>query len=77
MRQGLGLRLVGAGLVLGIAGALAVGQLLKSLLHGIGPWDVVTYLGAVTVLAVAGLLATLLPAFRAVSIPPVAVLQQD
>jgi ABC-type lipoprotein release transport system permease subunit len=51
--------------------------LVTSLLHGIGPWDVTTYLGAVVVLAVAGLLATLLPAIRAASIPPVAALQQD
>jgi putative ABC transport system permease protein len=74
---GEGLRLVGAGLVLGIAGALAVAQLLTSLLHGIGPWDVVTYLWAVAVLAVAALLATLLPAVRAASIAPVVALQED
>jgi putative ABC transport system permease protein len=74
---GEGLRLVAAGLVLGIAGALAVAQLLTSLLHGIGPWDVVTHLGAVVVLAVAALLATLLPAIRAASIAPVVALQQD
>lgn len=60
-----------------LAGALAVAHLLTSLLHGIGPRDVVTYLGAVIVLAVAGLLATLLPAIRAASISPVAALQQD
>jgi hypothetical protein len=46
---------VTVGLVLGIAGALAVAQLLTSLLHGIGPWDGVTYLGPVAVLAVVAL----------------------
>jgi putative ABC transport system permease protein len=74
---GEGLRLVAAGLALGIGGALAVARLLTSLLHGIGPWDVLTYLGAVAVLAVAALLATLLPAVRAASIAPVVALQED
>lgn len=74
---GEGLRLVAAGLLLGIGGALAVAHLLTSLLHGIGPWDVVTYLGAVLVLSVAALLATLLPAIRAASIAPVVALRQD
>jgi putative ABC transport system permease protein len=74
---GEGLRLVAAGLLLGLAGALAVAHLLTSLLHGIGPRDAVTYLGAVIVLAVASLFATLLPAIRAASIPPAAALQQD
>jgi putative ABC transport system permease protein len=74
---GQGLRLVAIGLVLGLAGALAVARLLTGLLYEIGPWDAVTYLGTIAVLGGAALLATLLPAIRAATIAPLAVLQQE
>ncbi len=74
---GQGLRLVAIGLVLGLAGALAVARLLTGLLYEIGPWDVGTYLGTIIVLGSAALLATLLPAIRAATIAPVIVLQQE
>jgi predicted permease len=72
-----GLRLVAIGLVLGLAGALAVSRLLTGLLYEIGPWDVGTHLGTIIVLGGAALLATLLPAIRAATVPPVVVLQQE
>jgi predicted permease len=72
-----GLRLVAIGLVLGLAGALAMSRLLTGLLYGIGPWDIGTYLGAIIVLGSAALLATLFPAIRAATIAPVIVLQQE
>jgi putative ABC transport system permease protein len=74
---GQGLRLIAIGLVLGLAGALAVSRLLTGLLYEIGPWDTATYLGTVAVLGGAALLATLLPAIRAATIAPVTVLQQE
>ena len=74
---GQGLRLVAIGLVLGLAGALAVARLLTGLLYEISPWDVGTYLGTIAVLGGAALLATLLPAIRAATIAPVIVLQQE
>ena len=74
---GQGLRLVAVGLVLGLAGALAVARLLEGLLYEISPWDVATYLGAVTVLGVAALLATVIPAIRAATIAPLVALQQE
>ena len=74
---GQGLRLVAVGLVLGLAGALAVAQLLEGLLYEISPWDVSTYVGAVAVLGVTALLATLIPAIRAATIAPLIVLQQE
>jgi ABC-type antimicrobial peptide transport system permease subunit len=72
-----GLRLVAIGLLLGLAGALAVARLLAGLLYEISPWDVGTYLGTIGVLGGAAALATLLPAIRAATIPPVIVLQQE
>jgi putative ABC transport system permease protein len=75
--MGPGLRLVAIGLVLGLAGALAMSRLLTGLLYEISPWDAGTYLGTVAVLGSAALLATLLPAIRAAAIAPVIVLQQE
>jgi ABC-type lipoprotein release transport system permease subunit len=43
----------------------------------ISPWDAGAYLGTIAVLGGAALLATLLPAIRAATIPPVTVLQQE
>jgi putative ABC transport system permease protein len=75
LRQGL--RLVAVGLVLGLAGALAVARLLEGLLYEISPWDAGTYAGAIGVLGLAALLATLIPAIRAAAISPLIVLQQE
>ena len=75
--MGQGLRLVAIGLVLGLAGALALARLLTSLLYEISPWDASAYLGTIAVLGGAALLATLLPATWAATIPPVTVLQQE
>jgi predicted permease len=74
---GQGLRLVASGVVLGLAGAVAVARLLTGLVFGISPWDVATYVGTVAVVGVAALLATILPAIRAATIAPVTVLQQE
>ena len=74
---GQGLRLTAVGLILGLAGALAVTRSLEGLLYEITPWDVGAYLGALVVLAVAALLATLIPAIRAATIDPVIALQQE
>jgi putative ABC transport system permease protein len=74
---GQGLRLTAIGLVLGLAGAAALAQLLEGLLFDISPWDVGTYAMAVAVLSVAAMLAILLPALRAATVAPVIVLQQE
>lgn len=74
---GQGLRLVGVGLVLGLAGAAALARLLEGILYEISPWDVGTYLGALTVLGVAALLATVIPAIKAAAIDPFIALQQE
>jgi predicted permease len=74
---GQGLRLVAVGLVVGLAGALAVARLLSGLLYEISPWDIGSYLATIAVLGSAALLATLFPAIRAATIAPVIVLQQE
>ena len=74
---GQGMRLVAIGLVLGLAGALAVARLLQGLLYEVSPWDVGPYLGALGVIGVAALIATLIPAIRAAAITPLIALQQE
>ena len=74
---GHGLRLVGLGLVVGLAGALAAARMLTGLLYEIGPWDVATYIGTILVLGNAALIATLFPAIRAATITPAVVLRQE
>jgi putative ABC transport system permease protein len=74
---GQGLRLVAIGLILGLAGALAVARVSEGLLYEISPWDVSAYAGAIVVLGAAALLATLIPAVRAATIAPFVALQQE
>jgi predicted permease len=69
-----GLRIVGAGLVLGLIGAVGVGQLMKAQLFNVAPINPLV-LGAVTLtLAFVALLATSIPALRASRINPIVVL---
>ncbi len=74
MRQGMGL--VAAGLVLGLAGALALTRLLESLLFGVAANDPLTFLGVATGLLLVTLAACYLPAHRAAQLDPLAALRQ-
>jgi putative ABC transport system permease protein len=74
---GRGLRLVVAGLVLGLILALAGTRLLGSLLFQVGAFDTVTYLAVAVILTVAGILACLLPARRALRVDPIEVLRAE
>ena len=71
------MRLVVVGLVVGLAGAIAVARLLQGFLYEISPCDVRPYLGALVVIAVAALLAMLIPAVRAATIAPLVALRQE
>ncbi|MDA8020905.1 MAG: ABC transporter permease [Thermoanaerobaculia bacterium] len=63
-------RIVLSGLVLGIAGALLVGQLVKSLLYGVAPHDPQAFLALPLLLAAVGMAAAWWPARRAGSVDP-------
>jgi putative ABC transport system permease protein len=67
--QGLLLTLLGLGI--GVAGALALTRLLKSLLFEVPPTDPVTFAGVVLVFVATALFATVLPARRAAAIDPI------
>ncbi len=74
---GEGLRLIVLGGLLGLGGALASAQLLKSLLFNVGPHDPVTYAGVVGVIGVVALAATLIPARAAMKVEPVVALRYE
>jgi predicted permease len=72
-----GLALAGAGVVLGLAGAVAATRLLTSFLFEVKPGDPVTYLGVAVLLALVAMAASYLPARRATRIDPLAALRQE
>jgi hypothetical protein len=64
------MRVVGVGLVLGIAGALAAGRLVSALLFDVTPHDTLSLVAATVSLALIALLAAWLPARRASRVDP-------
>ena len=75
MRQGLAPVLVGT--ALGLAGALAVSRLIRSLLYGGSALDPVTFAAVPLVLVGVAMLATWIPARRAAAVDPVLALRQE
>ena len=69
--------LVAVGLVLGLAGALALSQTLTTLLFEIPSYDPMTFVGVATVLAAVAMVSSYLPARRAAAIEPVLALRGD
>lgn len=74
---GRGARLIAFGLVVGIAGGLAAGRYLESMPRGGSPYDVVSTITVVGLLACTGLAASWLPARRASKIPPMDALRTE
>jgi hypothetical protein len=72
-----GMRMVGVGLVLGALGGALVTRALESLLYGVSRADPITWVGATVALAMAGLVASLVPASRATLVDPVTAIRAD
>ncbi|HLY15916.1 MAG TPA: ABC transporter permease [Bryobacteraceae bacterium] len=74
---GEGLGLVLTGIVIGLAGALALTRLMASLLFGVSPTDAATFALAPVVLAAVALAACYLPARRASLVEPTVALRHE
>jgi putative ABC transport system permease protein len=71
------LKLVGAGVALGLVGAFALTILMSNLLFGVSATDPVILLGVTMLMIVIALLATYVPARRAANISPVIALKYE
>jgi predicted permease len=74
---GRGMTLAGAGIAVGLAGALVIGRVLASLLYGLSPADPLTLGGAAALFALVALAACWLPARRASRMSPVLALRTE
>ena len=71
------LKLVLAGVIVGLGGAAALGKSLETLLFGVSAFDPATYAIAGLTLVLVGILAAMMPAIRASRIDPVRALRQE
>jgi predicted permease len=69
--------LVGAGVVIGLGGAMAASRLVSNLLFGLAPTDPATMVGAMTAIVLTSALAGYLPARRAARVDPMVALRDD
>jgi putative ABC transport system permease protein len=72
-----GARLVLAGIVFGVPAAIGAATMLRSLLFGVAPADLVTISSAVAVMLIVGVAACYLPARRATRVDPLTALRTE
>ena len=72
-----GLALVVTGIVIGVAGALALTRFLTTLLFGVTPTDSVTFVVVSAVFFVIAMIASLIPALRATRVDPLVALRYE
>jgi putative ABC transport system permease protein len=68
---------VGIGLALGIPAAIGAGWLMKNQLFGVKPWDPIMLVFATLLLALAAVLASVIPARRAAGVEPMVALRNE
>jgi len=72
-----GMQLVAAGILLGIAGALALTRLMASLLYSVSPTDPATFVVVSILLGLVALIACYVPARRAMRVDPMVALRTE
>src|SRR5256885_5855091 len=65
------------GMAIGLAGALALGRVLSTIIYGIHAWDPLTLAAVSTLLTMIALIASLVPAYRATKIEPIKALRDE
>jgi len=74
---GQGLRLAVVGIAIGLAGAFVLTRMLRTMLFGIQPTDLATFLSVPLILFGAALLASYIPARRATKVDPLVALRYE
>ncbi len=69
--------LIGIGVAIGVAGAVGLTRLIRQMLFGIEPTDLITFMGVCLFVAAVALVACLIPAWRAVRVDPMVALQAE
>jgi ABC-type antimicrobial peptide transport system permease subunit len=77
MVLGQGMFVAAAGGIAGIAGAIAMTRLVRTLLFGVESTDPATFVSVIALLAAVALVASGLPACRAARVDPVVVLRGE
>lgn len=72
-----GMRPALIGVAIGLAGALALGRAIASLVYGVKPSDPVTLFAVSAVLAVVAFVASIVPAYRATKVDPMTALREE
>ena len=72
-----GIVLTAVGAAVGLVGALAATRLMASLLYGVQPLDLATFLSVPLVLGLVGVVASLVPAWRAAGVDPLVALRTE
>ena len=65
------------GMVMGLAGAFALGRAMRELVFNVGPADPVTFIAMPALLAAVALVACVVPARRALAVEPVEALRAE
>jgi predicted permease len=72
-----GMAVAGAGMLAGLAGAMALTRVMDSLLFGVGARDAATFAAVAALLGLVALTATYLPAWRATRVDPLSALREE
>ena len=72
-----GMRSTLIGVGFGLAGALALGRVLTTLVYGVSTTDVTTFASVSLLLTAVGLAASVLPAYRATKVEPIRTLRDE